>query len=326
MQDIAKGVGVPLSFFKKDPIAPDASSLHFRSYRTAPKRSRVRAERTFTELFDVAHHLMDWAKQPQSALPFVHAGDDGLVDIEELALRTRANLGLRPDQPIGHLTRTLERNSVPVAPIVFADLNGDEAAVAVGHFGISGHLEGSGRALITYFPSPGDRQRFTLAHEIGHVVMHDDSTDKNVAESEADRFAGAFLVPAEAVQSRISNDSTLRDFAVLKAEWGVSIQALIMRCHHLELLDEDRRVSLYKQISTRGWRRNEPVNVRHEEPALLGTLIAHKFRASDNVYTEAGPVLGLPPIQLRALMPPPGKPGNRDEQTKAEVHDIRSRR
>ena len=308
LRSIARGTGLPWAFFTKRPTAPGVDSLRFRKYRTVSPRDTARAQRTFIELFDVAHDLMAWARQPTSELPPRPEGNElGDDVIENVAVQVRVALGLDVAEPVRHLTRTLERNAVPVAPIVFTDLSKDEVdeVAAVGHFGLSGRLEADGRAVIAYFPSSGDRQRFTLAHELGHVVLHGNQPPGLAAEQEADRFAGALLFPGPAALELLNECSTLRDFAGLKAQWGVSIQALIMRAHHLGVIDDSRRTSLFKQISARGWRHNEPVVVRNEEPALLGTLVQRRFKGEAGVYRRAANDLGLPAIQLRSMMPPP---------------------
>ena len=50
-----------------------------------------------------------------------------------------------------------------------------------------------------------------------------------------------------------------------------------MRCGQLGLIDPARKTSLFKQLSARGWRKNEPVRVHPESPALLAKLIEHRF-------------------------------------------------
>ena len=307
LRAVAKSTGLPWKFFTKESRPSAEDSLRFRKYQTASAKDTARARRTFTELADAASDLMEWAQQPTPSLP---AGPYEELDgarIEVLAEETRLALGVDEDAPIRHLTRALERTSVPVAPIVFADLSGEERdeVAAVGHYGLSSLTGENGRPTIGYFPSSGDRQRFTLAHELGHLVMHCVTMPGVDQEKESDRFAGALLMPESAARRVLNQAMTLRDFAVVKAEWGISIQALVMRAFHLELIGSERRVSLYKQISARGWRRSEPVVVKNEAPALLGMLIARRYGERGNVYLRAAEDIGLPPVHLRSTMPPP---------------------
>ncbi len=309
LEAIASGTGLPVAFFHRAPVAPKVDSLRFRKYRTAPSKATARTKRTFTELFDVSRLLMEKVCLPEAQLPLHRRSKDvvGPV-IESLAVEVRAALRLSDYEPVRHLTRALERSNVPVAPIVFSDLSGEEVdeVAAVGHFGLSGRLESLGRSAITYFPSGGDRQRFTIAHELGHVIMHDaEVLNSREVEREADRFAGALLIPEKSAREVLGANLTLREYASAKAEWGISIQALVMRASHLGIIDDERRSSLFKQISARGWRHVEPVSVRNEEPALLGALLSRTFAGTEGLYRRASTGLGLPALQLRAMMPPP---------------------
>ncbi len=105
-----------------------------------------------------------------------------------------------------------------------------------------------------------DRVRFTLAHEIGHLVMHRFPTDD--METEANAFASAFLMPAaEIKQSFRGRRITLELLASLKPEWKVAMQALLMRASGLGLVSPNQARYLWQQISARGWRTSEPAEL-----------------------------------------------------------------
>jgi Zn-dependent peptidase ImmA (M78 family) len=104
---------------------------------------------------------------------------------------------------------------------------------------------------------PADRQRHTIAHEVGELTILDLPSGRD-REDIASRFAGALLVPAEPFAAALTPPITLSDFVPLKHVWGVSISSLIMRAFHLGLIDAKRYRSLFVQLSGRGWRREEP--------------------------------------------------------------------
>ena len=79
-------------------------------------------------------------------------------------------------------------------------------------------------------------------------------------------FASAFLLPREPMMDLIAPDFTLESYARLKAKWGVSIQALVRRARDVGIIDYNRYRSLMIQISSRGWRKNEPVHIPVEMP------------------------------------------------------------
>jgi Zn-dependent peptidase ImmA (M78 family) len=154
------------------------------------------------------------------------------------------------------------------------------------------------------------RQRFAVAHELGHLVLHTyrRRVADRVAENEADRFASAFLVPSAPARDIFAVSASLYDYGHLQAEWGVSMAALITRAWAVGVISDERRASLFKQLSARGWRRAEPVRVSPEQPALLGTLLQRRFGEHRKVYKAAQGTLGLTAVQLRSLAPTPRLP------------------
>lgn len=171
-------------------------------------------------------------------------------------------------------------------------------------------------AFIGYFPGhAGDRDRFTLAHELGHVILHlrRRTTDP---EREANLFAGELLFPSDRARETLGMGLTLSDYARVKAVWGVSMQSLIMRARQLGLISDDRSTSLWKQINARGWRRQEPVTVQPERPALLARLRSHVF--GDRPLRELEDELALPVVLLKAFLDP--EPARIEERGDNVVH------
>jgi Zn-dependent peptidase ImmA (M78 family)/DNA-binding XRE family transcriptional regulator len=119
---------------------------------------------------------------------------------------------------------------------------------------------------------PVDRKRLTLAHELGHLVLHSaDFTD--TPEEDANLFAAEFLMPAEVIRPELRN-LTLGRLHDLKRAWMVSMQALIERAWNLKLITPSERTRFYKQFGARGWRKHEPLSdqLPPEEPELAGNI------------------------------------------------------
>jgi Zn-dependent peptidase ImmA (M78 family)/DNA-binding XRE family transcriptional regulator len=117
---------------------------------------------------------------------------------------------------------------------------------------------------------PADRVRFSLAHEIGHIVMHQLPTDD--MEREADRFAAEFLMPESAVRPDLI-DVSLPRLAVLKPKWKVSMAALLKRAGDLEMITPRTKNYLWFRMGSQGYKLQEPVSIPDEEPRLLREII-----------------------------------------------------
>jgi Zn-dependent peptidase ImmA (M78 family) len=127
---------------------------------------------------------------------------------------------------------------------------------------------------------PTDRVRYSSAHEVGHLVLHTSPRGKPAdLDKEADLFAAEFLLPAEAMRREIPSPLTLTDLAKLKPRWGVSIQALVVRAYHLDIITERQYRYMFEQISKLGWRTKEPENldIPKEKPRLLRKLAELSF-------------------------------------------------
>jgi len=119
---------------------------------------------------------------------------------------------------------------------------------------------------------PGDRYRYTLAHELGHMVMHN-RPNPNM-EAQADQFAAEFLMPAADIRSSLTN-VTLPRLAHLKPYWKVSMAALLKRATDLMKVSENQARYLWSRFSSLGYRRSEPMELEIpvEQPQLVNSII-----------------------------------------------------
>jgi Zn-dependent peptidase ImmA (M78 family)/transcriptional regulator with XRE-family HTH domain len=303
LRAIAAATDTPMRFFEVQPTTVPLDSLRFRKLASASKIKTRRVHAFFGESFRVTEALLGRERYPTPPLP--HTTDKTLTQdrVEELAEQTREALRLAPDKPIPHLTRALERAGVAVAPLVFTD-DPDDPPSSGGHFGVS-YWAGVGEpALVGFFPgSQGDRARFTLGHEVAHLVLHTFRPWAADAEAEANTFSTALFMPRKRAEDYISERTSLTDYARLKATWGISIQALIMRGWTLGLLSDTRKRSLFVQLSSKGWRKQEPVEVGHEEPLLLWTMLSRRY--GPRPYRAAADDLAVQTTVLRSIAPTP---------------------
>lgn len=294
----------PEAFFDVDPAELPTDTLRFRKKASASAKEVKRVEATVREAYRVAARLIATTRVRRAALPCAEGAVDG-DEIERWAEKTRDALGIGLDGPVSHITRACERAGIPVVPLVLVDAAGQGEDIVVGHSGVSCWKGPEDPHLVSYFTaSAGDRQRFTIAHELGHLVLHTArrTIDQKQAEEEAYRFAGAFLFPFERAVEAFDETFTLRDLAGLKRRWGLSIQALLMRAWHLEMMDQARKDSLWRQIGVRGWRKNEPVIVHPEQPALMRAMLAKQF-GEPPTLRAAAEEYGLHPVLMRSLAP-----------------------
>ncbi|MBP2453484.1 XRE family transcriptional regulator [Mycolicibacterium lutetiense] len=299
---IAAATATPVEFFDQPATGIlTADEMNFRKNTKVSARGTAFVEQSFSEIVRIADRLRDAPLRVSTfALPILSADEPvPLGRIEQAAEDFRRAAGLSPGDPVRNVIRTAERAGIAVAPIS-APVDETEKLLA-GHNGVSSTR--GDRAVLSYISgSTGDRQRFTVAHEIGHIVLHKNrAVAIKLREQEAHHFAGAMFLPRDVASREISETLSLHGFMRLKAQYGLSIQAAIARGRTLGLISQERQRSLMIQISSRGWRKSEPVDVRPENPMLLWSQLVATFGPTP--YLPAAKALGVAPGFLHDWIP-----------------------
>lgn len=146
----------------------------------------------------------------------------------------------------------------------------------------------------------GDRIRFTLAHELGHMIMRNHASAD--PEREANRFAAEFLMPAAEIKRDLAN-LTIPRAASLKAYWKVSIQAIVEWAKALGCITEGRHRSL--RIAINDFRTDEPVPIAPETPTTLPELIQVYFDSLKYNISQLCDVMTIYEDEFRRLFVPP---------------------
>ncbi|MBA2393623.1 MAG: ImmA/IrrE family metallo-endopeptidase [Ktedonobacteraceae bacterium] len=143
---------------------------------------------------------------------------------------------------------------------------------------------------------PGDRQRFCLAHELGHLILQ--PIEHIDAEKAAHRFAGALLAPCSTVELELGTKRHtigLNELYLLKCKYGLSMQAWIYRAKDLNILSETDAIQLFKYFRQRGWNRKEPGNpLSSEIPQRFERLVMHALCEDIISQTRAAELLAMP--------------------------------
>ena len=183
--------------------------------------------------------------------------------------------------PIRNLTAAAERAGICLIPIV--GLKGID--------GISSWVNDQ-PVIGLNLDVPGDRFRLSLAHEIGHLVLHSNKTA--TSEDEAYRFAWALLMHDDEFADAMPEHPVLSDFIALKKSWGISVAALVFRAHRLGYLDDRSYRSIQIQMSK--WQKSEPAGF----PPVHGQLLPRLVEIHGGVQACANR-LGLNPSHLREV-------------------------
>lgn len=213
------------------------------------------------------------------------------LDIDDYGSAAEAARAVRaawmlPMGPVSNLISTLEAAG---AIIVRRDLGSQRIAA------ISMRVPDERPLFVLNEGMPPDRERFTLGHETGHMVLHEYPGPN--AEKEADQFASEFLMPANEIRPYLA-DIDLARAAALKQHWRTSMSSLIRRARDLERITDSRYRSLCVQMSTRGFTRNEPVELFQEKPTVVDAIIRIHFNDHGYSTSDLATAVALEPEEF----------------------------
>ena len=223
------------------------------------------------------------------------------TEAEHAAIGLRAHWGLGLD-PIPNLVELAEERGIKVLSMRLTNIDGLTARVRRESGSVSS-------VVVVNRGDWGERQRFTVAHEIGHMLL-DVGPDID-DEKAAHRFAGAFLMPAETLRAKIGKHRTSiawRELFDLKRVFGVSVQALTYRCKDLGVFGNPLFRMLFEEFSRRGWRSppyQEPAAMPGEQPIRFERLCFRALAEGAISESKASELLGHSVQELNRRMDEP---------------------
>lgn len=279
LQAISNYLEFPISFFYKKEIGDIArsSTLFFRSKSNISKKVKNACKYQVKWADTLKKQLGQYLDFIEKEIPTIDNDYEDLSyeDVEQIALWVRHKWDIG-DSPICDLIGLLENKGAIITHVATNNL-----CQFKGIDGFSSWKDGTPYIIYSNEKS-AVRIRNSLAHELGHLVMHssiseEDSIKKEVidkADEQADRFAAAFLLPATSFPNDVHGPS-LKYIEGLKRKWGVSMGAIIYRCQDLELLTENQISYLKKQMTSKQYWYKEPLDdvLEIESPEILRDAI-----------------------------------------------------
>jgi Zn-dependent peptidase ImmA (M78 family)/transcriptional regulator with XRE-family HTH domain len=305
---IARVAGVydmPISFFRQtDTVFGAPVSVHpmwrKKADVTVREIDRILAEMNIRVMH--IRRMMDAVEYtPQSDIPRLDP-DEYNGDIERIASLVRAHW-LLPSGPVQNLTAAVERAG---AVVIHSAMSGSSVS------GVTVIIPGLLPIIVLNQEQPADRMRFTLAHELGHIVMHK-FPNPNM-ESEANDFASALLMPRSEISIAMRGGRLdMARLAALKPEWRVSMQALLYRAQSLGLIEKQKAGWLWRKFAMDRMRTREPAHLDFpiESPGVIGRMLrlhldnfgytpselAKIVHANDNLLSEYYDLTAAPVVQ-----------------------------
>jgi len=285
LNELTEILNFPKEFFFQKKVKTPINQFYYRKRVTIPKRKLFKLE-AFMDLMRMSlDNLFIDIELPTLNIP--HIDTSSGVSPEEAARKLREYLDLQRG-PVRNLVNLLEINGVVVFLI---DSESDKFD------GITLFTDARHPIIFLNSNLPNDRKRFTLAHELGHLVLHirqrkniftkkqfDEQPD-DFKETEANRFASEFLMPELDIRNDLAG-LTMILLGQLKNHWQVSMKSLVYRANFLKVISARRAKNLYIELSRLGYVKNEPGIVDFDEPKIIKKTIKLLQDELDYTYED----------------------------------------
>jgi Zn-dependent peptidase ImmA (M78 family)/DNA-binding XRE family transcriptional regulator len=291
LERIASVTGFPVAFFEeRPPIEFPLGTLLYRKFARLSSQEKARAHRIAQQIFNA--FLRMGARLKVIPLRIPKKVDEDPITAARLV---RSGIGFDPETPIKNLINRLERHGVLIItlPDEIEDLDA-----------FSTWVDGTIPVIVLSSGKPGDRQRWNVSHELGHLILHQSLQGGfDAIEHEANQFAAELLLPEGAMKREIIPPVTLSSLAELKPRWGVALQTLITRALELEIITYRQAKYLRMQISRRGWIKDEPqaLYIQPEKPRALRKMAEILYGEQIN-YKKLADDMHLPTFFIKRVI------------------------
>jgi Zn-dependent peptidase ImmA (M78 family)/transcriptional regulator with XRE-family HTH domain len=265
LEQIASQLNFPVKFFYQEDLRNPIPNLYYRKRISLPKKDLQNVDATMAIISSCIDNLLNSVELGAPNLPKVQISDNITpADVARIA-RTffKINTG-----PIDNLSEAIEKKGIIIKEL---DLKCEKFD------GITLVTKKSQPVLYINSNLPSDRKRFTISHELGHLMMHipfefNDINSQRDFEKEANMFAAEFLMPELEIRKDL-NYLTYSKLSLLKEYWKTSKSSIVFRAHQLGCITSDKYKYLQIELSRQGERRKEKVDVKFYSPGLLYKIV-----------------------------------------------------
>lgn len=291
---IAKALGFPVEFFCQPERAQGFPHYHHRKRAALGTKALAKIHAIINiRRQHIARLLKSFEREAEKPIPSIDLDEKEISPTD--AARMIREYWMMPRGPVESVTGVIEAGGGVVVVTDFGTHLLD---------GISFRAAGLPPIFVMNSEVPGDRYRFSLAHELGHIVMHSlPGDDDEKMERQADEFAAAFLMPQAEIKPHLIPPS-IEKFARAKGYWRVSIKAMIRRARDMRLISPDDYKRLSITYSKAGYSRGEPFPLERETAALLPRMVDFHLRELGYSIADLSKLLLLEEEDLRRAYVP----------------------
>ncbi len=292
---IAEATRYPITFFDEDINVLPPYPIYYRRRKNVSNTILQQVEYGLFVKKHIVKRLLEAVDLPKKLI-YKRVGPK--VTPQDIAQYVRLKWGI-PRGPIDNLMRRLEAAGILVL-LIDTDVEEIDGLILPDEDDLP-------VICINKRLSP-DRMRFTLAHELGHLVMHTDDyfpSGEDDYDKEADSFAQEFLMPTADISSHLSKKLPISQLGALKGYWKVSMAAIIRKAYDCGAIDKARYTSLNVQLSQHGYRKQEPLmGLTLETPSIISIVVDLYQKELKYSFDDIADLVKIYPDELMNLYRP----------------------
>lgn len=249
-------------FYADTDILPPAL---YRRRDTVPAKTLMQIDANINLYQMNIARLLAAVKKDVPEIPVLPVSQTGSPEASAIQLREFWKL---PEGAIDNLTQVLEAQGIITVAIDFGTERVDSRSILI-----------DDKFPVIFYNKKllGDRLRFTLAYELGHIIMHTRTalTSFSDLSKETNVFAAEFLMPKAGILNDLNENLDLDLLAKLKGKWKASMHAILYRAVDLQVISENQKRYLINQFNALKIRRREPkeLDLAIEKGHLLRDMI-----------------------------------------------------
>lgn len=300
IDDLSSALGFPVAFFMQEGRPYGFPPFHYRKRKKLSAKAlggiiaQMNIRRLHVQRLLISYEMKSSLSIPEIDLDEYAGRSRRRPDMEDMARAVR-EAWMLPRGPIPNMVELIENAG---GIVITCDFGTDLLDA------MSQRIDGLPVLFFVNSRAPADRVRWTLAHELAHMVLHTmNLKGDEEMEDEADQFAGAFMLPAEEMRAQL-RQFDLRHLANMKGYWKISMQAIAVRADRLKLITPYQSKMFWIEMNRLGYRKREPNEPLPEEPRLLGKMVQFHRRTLGYSTEEMAELLYLTAPEFERIYSP----------------------
>lgn len=280
---LCKALDVRPDYFVRE-TSINLENVEFRKLKKLTVKESARIREKVVDILERYFELEDLLGIDKKFVnPIAGIEINSYADVQHAAETIRSKWKLGED-PLNNVIELLEDNNIKVIEIE----SGDEFVGLASWEGIKTPV------VVVNSTLPTDRKRFTVLHELGHILMKLDHLPEKERENHCHSFAGAMLIPKDALLRELGHSRKqiyLNELVLLKEQFGASIQAIVFRAMHLGIVTESYLKNFMVFFSMKGYKKNEPGRYMGQERSNRFKQLIFRAVAEEIISTSKAAAL-----------------------------------